>query len=133
MFIEPFFIVLFLPCQGRVVFSGHLLFHFPTSLGRKISTLPLTAFYLTLMLPMLDARTTKNQIFLKNPLTKTSSLDIIILVACEKRKNLRGVAQSGSAPALGAGCRGFKSLHPDHSGWRRALMKGDTWPCGQVA
>ena len=27
----------------------------------------------------------------------------------------RGVAQPGSAPALGAGCRGFKSLHPDHS------------------
>jgi hypothetical protein len=26
----------------------------------------------------------------------------------------RGVAQSGSAPALGAGCRGFESLHPDH-------------------
>ena len=25
----------------------------------------------------------------------------------------RGVAQSGSAPALGAGCRGFESLHPD--------------------
>ena len=27
----------------------------------------------------------------------------------------RGVAQSGSAPALGAGCREFESLHPDHS------------------
>ena len=26
---------------------------------------------------------------------------------------IRGVAQSGSAPALGAGCRGFKSLRPD--------------------
>ena len=26
----------------------------------------------------------------------------------------RGVAQSGSAPALGAGCREFESLHPDH-------------------
>ena len=25
----------------------------------------------------------------------------------------RDVAQSGSAPALGAGCRGFKSLYPD--------------------
>ena len=25
----------------------------------------------------------------------------------------RGIAQSGSAPALGAGCRGFKSLCPD--------------------
>ena len=28
---------------------------------------------------------------------------------------LRGIAQSGSAPALGAGCRGFESLYPDHS------------------
>ena len=28
----------------------------------------------------------------------------------------RDVAQSGSAPALGAGCRGFKSLHPDMEG-----------------
>ena len=27
---------------------------------------------------------------------------------------IRGIAQSGSAPALGAGCRGFKSLYPDH-------------------
>ena len=26
----------------------------------------------------------------------------------------RGIAQSGSAPALGAGCREFESLHPDH-------------------
>ena len=25
----------------------------------------------------------------------------------------RGLAQSGSAPALGAGCRGFESLIPD--------------------
>ena len=28
---------------------------------------------------------------------------------------LRGVAQSGSAPALGAGSRRFKSSHPDQS------------------
>lgn len=27
----------------------------------------------------------------------------------------RGIAQSGSAPALGAGCRGFESLYPDQS------------------
>ncbi len=27
----------------------------------------------------------------------------------------RGVAQPGSAPALGAGSRGFKSLRPDQS------------------
>jgi len=29
-------------------------------------------------------------------------------------QNSRGLAQPGSAPALGAGCRGFKSLIPDH-------------------
>ena len=28
--------------------------------------------------------------------------------------SLRGIAQSGSAPALGAGCREFESLYPDH-------------------
>ena len=28
----------------------------------------------------------------------------------------RGIAQPGSAPALGAGCRGFESLYPDHLG-----------------
>ena len=27
----------------------------------------------------------------------------------------RDVAQFGSAPALGAGCRRFESCHPDHS------------------
>ena len=26
----------------------------------------------------------------------------------------RGVAQPGSAPGLGPGCREFESLHPDH-------------------
>ena len=36
----------------------------------------------------------------------------------------RGVAQSGSAPALGAGCREFESLHPDQSGLvNRLLMR----------
>ena len=29
--------------------------------------------------------------------------------------DVRSVAQPGSAPALGAGCRGFESLHSDHS------------------
>lgn len=31
----------------------------------------------------------------------------------------RGVAQSGSAPDLGSGSRGFKSLHPDSLGIRQ--------------
>ena len=30
---------------------------------------------------------------------------------------LRGVAQPGSAPALGAGCREFESLHADQNFW----------------
>ena len=30
-------------------------------------------------------------------------------------ESLRGIAQPGSAPALGAGCRGFESLYPDHT------------------
>ncbi len=30
------------------------------------------------------------------------------------QKLIRGIAQSGSAPALGAGCREFESLYPDH-------------------
>ena len=34
--------------------------------------------------------------------------------ACGPREAFRGIAQSGRAPALGAGCRGFESLCPDH-------------------
>lgn len=30
-----------------------------------------------------------------------------------KLNKIRGVAQLASAPALGAGCRGFESLHSD--------------------
>ena len=30
-----------------------------------------------------------------------------------RRGTFRGIAQSGSAPALGAGCREFESLYPD--------------------
>ena len=31
----------------------------------------------------------------------------------ETSSSVRGIAQSGSAPALGAGCREFESLYPD--------------------
>ena len=34
--------------------------------------------------------------------------------ACGPLAVFRGIAQSGRAPALGAGCRGFESLCPDH-------------------
>ena len=39
----------------------------------------------------------------------------------------RGVAQPGSAPALGAGGRGFKSPLPDHTGGRSASAPSSTW------
>ena len=35
----------------------------------------------------------------------------------------RGIAQSGSAPALGAGCREFESLHPDQFNPTNPLKK----------
>ena len=38
--------------------------------------------------------------------------------------NPRGIAQSGSAPALGAGCRGFESLCPDNFLYPLALNLG---------
>ena len=40
--------------------------------------------------------------------TETDSFDILAF-----HTDSRGMAQSGSAPALGAGCRGFESLCPD--------------------
>ena len=39
--------------------------------------------------------------------------DVVRIIS---RPRLRGMAQSGSAPALGAGSRGFKSLCPDQCG-----------------
>ena len=33
---------------------------------------------------------------------------VFVSIACH-----RGIAQPGSAPALGAGCRGFESLYPE--------------------
>ena len=58
----------------------------------------------------------KTAIFLKKLLTKHRVSHIITFVGCDEHRsrNLRGVAQSGSARALGAWGRGFKSLHPDH-------------------
>ena len=49
------------------------------------------------------------------------------------RKNLRGVAQSGSARALGAWGRGFESLHPDHFPTSGEGHPDETWPRGQAA
>ena len=44
--------------------------------------------------------------------------ELIVLKAVRiiPHSRLRGMAQSGSAPALGAGSRGFKSLCPDQCG-----------------
>ena len=47
----------------------------------------------------------------------------------------RGVAQPGSAPALGAGSRRFKSSRPDHSFLSPTHLVVSTtikWPFGQV-
>ncbi len=38
---------------------------------------------------------------------------ILFAISAKVQCVVRGIAQSGSAPALGAGCRGFKSLYPD--------------------
>ena len=43
-------------------------------------------------------------------------LIVVGAVRIIRRRRLRGMAQSGSAPALGAGSRGFKSLCPDQRG-----------------
>ena len=40
-----------------------------------------------------------------------TSFDAASFVGCTQA--FRGIAQSGSAPALGAGCREFESLYPD--------------------
>ena len=44
----------------------------------------------------------------------TNGLSFSKISLAAHRGNLRGVAQPGSARALGAWGRGFKSLHPDH-------------------
>ena len=56
----------------------------------------------------------------------------IIMRALSLLSRIRGIAQSGSAPALGAGCREFESLYPDQicSAWlaRLILRVGDENP-----
>ncbi len=46
-------------------------------------------------------------------LTKSAVLRIFLALRWIRRRHARGIAQPGSAPALGAGCRGFESLYPD--------------------
>ena len=45
-----------------------------------------------------------------------AELIVVETVRIIRRSRLRGMAQSGSAPALGAGSRGFESLCPDQRG-----------------
>lgn len=47
-----------------------------------------------------------------------------ILVDIYTAQILRGVAQLGRAPALGAGGRRFESCHPDHIGWKKRVRVG---------
>ena len=61
-------------------------------------------------------------------LLTTKPISCIIVVVTERCANaLRGVAQSGSARALGAWGRGFESLHPDQT------LRTASWPRGQEA
>ena len=46
-------------------------------------------------------------------LTESRMVSIMRARKKDRLEEYRGLAQSGSAPALGAGCRGFKSLIPD--------------------
>ena len=46
-------------------------------------------------------------------LTARDTGRIVLDRGCSAAGCTRGIAQSGSAPALGAGCRGFESLYPD--------------------
>ena len=55
----------------------------------------------------------RNLSSLKKFLTK-KHYSIIMCISAKDAEKSRSVAQFGSAPALGAGCRGFESLHSDH-------------------
>ena len=48
-----------------------------------------------------------------HPIPLTELFGKSIMRALTKCDLKRGIAQSGSAPALGAGCREFESLYPD--------------------
>jgi hypothetical protein len=43
-----------------------------------------------------------------------------------------GVAQSGRAPVLGTGGRGFESLHPDQGFYKKTLFL-EMSPCSKLA
>ena len=45
--------------------------------------------------------------------SRNEGLGLVSLERLIDIERYRGLAQSGSAPALGAGCRGFESLIPD--------------------
>ena len=71
----------------------------------------------------LEQATKKDGLFLKMHLTSVDGMCKIISVACVGTLG-RGVAQSGSARALGAWGRGFESLHPDQKTRRQAWLLG---------
>ena len=58
-------------------------------------------------------KTWKNSINNKDTRLTTIAL-VRIIRALSFMAVCRDIAQSGSAPALGAGCREFESLYPDH-------------------
>ncbi len=59
--------------------------------------------------PVIQSNIVASAVLLKNKLWQHAASAVIIRSAID----IRGIAQSGSAPALGAGCREFESLYPD--------------------
>ncbi len=71
-----------------------------------------------------------------SPLTAGVCLRIIPLFAEERICLKRGIAQSGSAPALGAGCREFESLYPDQAFFNAPvahLDRASAFKCVQIS
>ena len=64
----------------------------------------------------------KKIFFYKNLLTNDFIYAIIISVKCAGHHE-PGCSAVGSAPALGAGCRRFKSCHSDHYGGIAQLVR----------
>ena len=68
----------------------------------------------------------KKNIFYKNLLTNDFIYAIILSVKCAGHHE-PGCSAVGSAPALGAGCRRFKSCHSDHYGGIAQLVRVLAW------
>ena len=89
---------------------------YTNSLRRRKTETCVTCFVLPLIgyvRELFAGRSSSNQVILVFPMIFRCFLGKAA-IECAPHGD-RSVAQPGSAPALGAGCRGFKSLHSDHS------------------